>query len=179
MTRICRTPSGKAEIKWNARSIPRAALAAGDLAEERPAPTDSCFPDLYVLDFVILCSSKRLCEPEAHTSRLDGFAVVAACGFEQGEQIGHAEEVAYGLIGVDEFDAAAARASGDVEADDSAEAGTVHLRNFLEVKHDPLVTRDAIADRVFQRGGVLAGEPAEALNKQHVRGFVELKMKTV
>jgi hypothetical protein len=92
------------------------------------------------------------------------FAAVAASVFEEGEKIGHAEERARGLIEVDEFEFAAARAAGNVKSGERAEAGGVHVMNLLHVDDDALFGGEEIADFVAEVRRVFGSEFAVAFD---------------
>jgi len=70
----------------------------------------------------------------AATLELDQFAAVAAHVFEEEKQIGDAEEFADLWGGIDHLNLAAARAGGNVECGDGAEAGAVHLWDSFQIQ---------------------------------------------
>jgi hypothetical protein len=92
------------------------------------------------------------------------FAAVAAGVFEEGEEIGHAEERARGLVEIDEFEFAAASAAGDVESGERAEAGGVHVMDLLHVDDDALFVGEEVADFGAEMRGVLGSEFAVAFD---------------
>jgi hypothetical protein len=92
------------------------------------------------------------------------FAAEAAGVFEEGEEVGHAEEGAGGLIEVDEFEFAAAGAAVDVKSGESAEAGGVHVMDIFHVDDDALFGGEEIADFVAEFGGVVGDEFAVAFD---------------
>jgi hypothetical protein len=96
--------------------------------------------------------------------RLGEFAAEAAGVFEEGEEVGHAEEGAGGLVEVDEFEFAAAGAAVDVESGESAEAGGVHVMDIFHVDDDALFGGEEIADFVAEFGGVVGDEFAVAFD---------------
>ena len=92
------------------------------------------------------------------------FAAEAAGVFEEGEEVGHAEEGAGGLIEVDKFEFATAGAAVDVERGESAEAGGVHVMDIFHVDDDALFGGGEIADFVAELGGVIGDEFAVAFD---------------
>ena len=86
------------------------------------------------------------------------FAAVAAGVFEEGEEVGHVEQGAHGLVDVDEFELAAASAAVDVKSGEGAEAGGVHVLDLLHVDEDALGGGKEIADFVAKLRGVFEGE---------------------
>ena len=92
------------------------------------------------------------------------FAAVAAGVFEEGEEIGHAEERARGLIEVDEFEFAATGAAGDVESGEGAEAAGIHVLDVFHVDDDALFGGQQVADFVAEMRGVVGGELAVAFD---------------
>jgi hypothetical protein len=92
------------------------------------------------------------------------FAAVAAGVFEEGEEIGHAEERARGLVEVDEFEFAAASAARDVERGERAEAGGVHVMDLLHVDDDALFVGEEISNFVAEMGRVFGSEFAVAFD---------------
>ena len=88
------------------------------------------------------------------------FAAEAAGVFEEGEEVGHAEEGAGGLIEVDQFEFAAAGAAVDVKSSESAEAGGVHVMDIFHVDDDALFGGEEIADFGTELWCVLGGELA-------------------
>jgi hypothetical protein len=96
--------------------------------------------------------------------RLGEFAAEAAGVFEEGEEVGHAEEGAGGLIEVDEFEFAAAGAAVDVKSSESAEAGGVHVMDIFHVDDDALFGGEEIADFVAELGRVVGDEFAVAFD---------------
>jgi hypothetical protein len=92
------------------------------------------------------------------------FASEAAGVFEEGEEVGHAEERAGGLIEVDEFEFAAAGAAVDVKSGEGAEAGGVHAIDLLHIDDDALFGGEEIADFVAELGRVVGGEFAMAFD---------------
>ena len=86
------------------------------------------------------------------------FAAVAAGVFEEGEEVGHAEEGVGGLVHIDEFEFAAAGAAVDVECGERAEAGGVHVLDVFHVDDDALLGGSEIADFVAEMGRVIGDE---------------------
>lgn len=103
---------------------------------------------------------------------LGEFAAVAAGVFEQGEQIGHAEEGARRFAEVDEFEFAAAGAAGDVESGEGAESGRVHVLDLLHVDDDALFVGQEGVDLGAEMGRVFEGEFAVALDDDGLLGTV-------
>jgi hypothetical protein len=101
---------------------------------------------------------------EAGAPGLGEFAAVAAGVFEEGEEVGHAEEGARGLVEVDEFEFAAAGAAGDVEGGERAEAAGVHMVDLLHVDDDAFFGGEQVADFVAELGRVVGGEFAVAFD---------------
>jgi hypothetical protein len=109
-------------------------------------------------------SLRALQETGATEEGLGKFAAEAAGVFEEGEEIGHAEEGAGGLVEVDEFEFAAAGAAGDVKCGEGAEAGGVHVVDLLHVDDDALFDGEEIADFVAELRGVIGDEFAVAFD---------------
>jgi hypothetical protein len=116
------------------------------------------------------------------------FSAVSAGVFEEGEEIGHVEQGAHGLVDVDEFELAAAGAAVDVEGGEGTEAGGVHVLDLLHVDEDALCVGKEIADFVAEMRSVFEGEFAVALDDGGVfdavgveveggRGAVRLRMR--
>jgi hypothetical protein len=97
---------------------------------------------------------------------------------EQGKKIGRSKEAAEGGAHVGKFEFATAGASGDVEGDESAEAGAVHERDFLEIEDDALFFEDEGTNFVAKVRSVLKGEAAVTLDDHGlVGGAVGEEMK--
>jgi hypothetical protein len=105
------------------------------------------------------------------------FAAVAAGVFEEGEEVGHAEEGARGLVDVDEFEFAAAGAAVDVESGEGAEAGGIHVLDLLHVDDDALFRGGEIADFVTKKGSVIGDEFAVAFDDRGAFDAVSVDVK--
>ena len=92
------------------------------------------------------------------------FAAVAAGVFEEGEEVGHVEQGAHGLVDVDKFEFAAAGAAVDVESGEGTEAGGVHVLDLLHVDEDAFGGGKEIADFVAELRRVFEGEFAVAFD---------------
>ena len=85
-------------------------------------------------------------------------------GFEHGEQVGETEQLPDRFVVVDQDQLAAALLRRDVEADDRAQAGTIHARDFPEVNDDSASGRKEATDVVLQGLGMLRSQATLALN---------------
>jgi hypothetical protein len=83
---------------------------------------------------------------------------------EDGEEIGHDEEVADGGAEVAELEGASPGFGGGVETDERAEAHGVHLGEVAEVEDDVLVGGDEVRDRGVEEVGVAVDEAAVAVD---------------
>jgi hypothetical protein len=92
------------------------------------------------------------------------FAAVAARVLEEGEEVGHVEQSAHGLVDVDKFEFAAAGAAVDVESGEGTEAGGVHVLDLLHVDEDAFGGGKEIADFVAELRRVFEGEFAVAFD---------------
>lgn len=89
-------------------------------------------------------------------------------GFEHREQVREAEKIPDRFVVVDQDQLAAALFRGDVEADDGAQAGTIHAGDFPEVDDDSATGGEQITDMVLQGRGVFHGQATLALNNHGV-----------
>jgi hypothetical protein len=109
---------------------------------------------------------------------LDCFAVVAPGRLEEGQEVGHAEQISNLLARVYDFQLAASCPCGHIQAHHRAKTRTVHLRYFLQIDHDSLVARDPFAHGILQHLCVLKRELSMAFRHQRIFMVIAMHAKS-
>jgi hypothetical protein len=107
-------------------------------------------------------------EAYANVGQLHHARVVAAGGFEDGEQMSDAEKVADGRAHVYELECDVGFAGGDVKADEYAEAGAVHSSERGEIEGDAFFARQQFLHLRFEKRCAFGDESAAAVQGQRV-----------
>jgi hypothetical protein len=107
-------------------------------------------------------------EGKVRQSGLREACIVFGAGFEDGEKVGDAEEVADGRADVDELEFDIRFAGGDVKANEDSEAGAVHAGEFGEVEDDALFAREHFLHVRFEKRGRFGDERAAAMKYEDI-----------
>lgn len=94
--------------------------------------------------------------------------VIAAGGFEDGEEMGEAEKFADGGAHVDELNFDASFVGGDIETDERAEAGAIHTGETGEIESDVFFMRKHFLDVRFEKRCAFGDQRAAAIKGERV-----------
>lgn len=88
----------------------------------------------------------RAWAPAPHRSRSAHLDVMLADGFKDGQKMGDAKQVTDRLAHVGDFQHATGRLGVDIETNQSAESGAIHVCEVEEVEHDVFGAGDELAN---------------------------------